>query len=135
MTNATATLPAANPAEIVRYAVEAYFPNIALVTAFAPEDFELIDLLVRVNPDVKIFWLKGSVPRDAAKAGIERIKSKHSVTPLRAESLAELTREWTITTVLTAARSASTFQTVDGLLLVNPFAKPTRRRDAGGVRG
>ncbi len=46
-----------SPQAIVAWAVERFFPDIALACSFGAEDVALVDMLVKVRPDVKVFYL------------------------------------------------------------------------------
>lgn len=43
--------------EVLEWATETFYPNIALASSFGAEDVVLIDMLQKINPDVQIFTL------------------------------------------------------------------------------
>jgi hypothetical protein len=102
-------------ARILRQAIDRHFPRLALVLIGAPREADLVDLLVRVNPDVKIF------ARDTRT--IEAVKARYYVTPLRASgTVAAIAREWDLEAVLTTDQNAVAQIGRDGLLRINPLA-------------
>lgn len=50
-------LEEASPEQIVSWALDTYHPNLALASSFGLEDVALIDMMVRVQPQVKVFYL------------------------------------------------------------------------------
>lgn len=52
-----AELEGRRPEEVLAWAVERFFPDIALACSFGAEDVALVHMLVRIRPDVKVFYL------------------------------------------------------------------------------
>ena len=50
-------LEGAEPEEIVRWAVETYYPKLTMATAFGPEGCVILSMLARVEPKVYVFNL------------------------------------------------------------------------------
>lgn len=109
---------------LLKQAIDRYFPRLALILSGAPREAELVDLLIRINPDVKIF------ARD--RATIEAIKSKYYVTPLRyARTVSAIAREWDLEAVLTTRINAVAERGHDGIIRINPLAA----RRAAALKG
>jgi len=47
----------ASPEEIIRWAVETYFPKLAMATAFGPEGCVILSMLAKIEPRVYVFNL------------------------------------------------------------------------------
>jgi hypothetical protein len=105
-------------ARIVRAAIDKHFPRLAVVVRLTREDDGLIDLVVRLHPEVRIFWIAGT------QADVERVKAKWYVTPLRAASLSEIADEWDVEAVLTSRASGAVYErdARTGLIRINPLA-------------
>ena len=57
LTEVNELLAEATPTEILRWAVERFFPRLTMATAFGPEGCILIHLLAEVEPRVRVFNL------------------------------------------------------------------------------
>jgi phosphoadenosine phosphosulfate reductase len=57
LTEVNSRLAAATPVEILRWAVDRYFPRLTMATAFGPEGCILIHLLAEIEPRVRVFNL------------------------------------------------------------------------------
>ncbi len=57
LTEANAKLADAKPWEILRWAVEAYYPRLTMATAFGPEGCAIIHMLAEIEPRVRVFNL------------------------------------------------------------------------------
>jgi hypothetical protein len=102
--------------ETLTGAIGHYFPDLALVAFGTPEDAVLIDLLVRVNPDVKILWL-------GDEAGLEAIKTKYYVTPIHVKgSLFRAIREWNLKAIVRSERREPALEKNGDLRIVRPLA-------------
>jgi predicted component of type VI protein secretion system len=102
-------------ARLLTQAIDRYFPRLALVLSGAPREAELVDLLIHIHPDVKIF------ARD--RATIEAIQSRHYVTPLRFRgTVASIAREWDLEAILTTRINAVAERGHDGIIRINPLA-------------
>jgi phosphoadenosine phosphosulfate reductase len=73
-------LAGATPQEILRWAVEAYFPRLTMATAFGPEGCAILHMLAEIEPRVRVFNLETGYQfpetlqlrdRIAARYGIE----------------------------------------------------------------
>lgn len=87
----SAELEHATPTEILRYAFEAY-PRIAISTAFGVEGCALIDLAVKVKPDVQVFTVDTGYLFPETLALKERLEAKYGLRVTvfsAAESVAE----------------------------------------------
>ncbi len=104
---------------LLRDAVRRHFPHIAVAATAAPEDLVLVDLLVRINPDVKILWF------DEDWAGAELVKSRYYVTPIRPGVFAEraLARRWNLHAIVTSARDSDEIERdrATGVTRVHPL--------------
>ncbi len=82
----------------LRGAIARHFPRIALVIE-GEADLPLVDQVVRINPDVKIFALDSDV--------IEPIKAKYYVTPIAVRgalvSEAQIARSWKLDALISTA--------------------------------
>jgi phosphoadenosine phosphosulfate reductase len=54
---AASRLTGAHPREILRWAVETYYPKLTMATAFGPEGCMIIHLLAEIEPRVRVFNL------------------------------------------------------------------------------
>ena len=89
--------PRSGQAPSLRGAIARHFPRIALVIE-GQADLPLVDRVVRINPDVKIFALDQNV--------IEPIKAKYYVTPIPVRgalaSEAQIARSWKLDALISA---------------------------------
>src|SRR5580692_7850941 len=53
----SARLESATPQEIIRWAVERYFPKLTMATAFGPEGCVILHLLAEIEPRTPVFNL------------------------------------------------------------------------------
>lgn len=51
-------LETASPQEVLRWAVEAYFPKLTMATAFGPEGCVILHMLAEIEPRVRVFNLE-----------------------------------------------------------------------------
>src|SRR4051812_24054496 len=56
-TGANERLQGATPVEILRWAVEAFFPRLTMATAFGPEGCVILPMLSEIEPRVRVFNL------------------------------------------------------------------------------
>jgi len=68
-----------NANRILKDAIDEHFPHIALVASDTPEDRVLIDLVVRVNPDVRIFRLGREIRGLLTEEAFARQRGLHAV--------------------------------------------------------
>src|SRR3954471_4070110 len=52
-----AQFEAATPREILRWAVEAFYPRLTMATAFGPEGCAILHMLAQIEPKVRVFNL------------------------------------------------------------------------------
>src|SRR5262249_45415795 len=51
-------LEGATPQDVLRWAVETYFPRLTMATAFGPEGCAILHMLAEIEPSVRIFNLE-----------------------------------------------------------------------------
>ena len=69
----------ATPEEIIAWAVEAYFPKLAMATAFGPEGCLIVSMLAKIEPRVYVFNLdSGYQFKETLETG-DRIAKKYGV--------------------------------------------------------
>src|SRR3954467_11040227 len=56
-TATNARLEGETPREILRWAVEAFFPKLTMATAFGPEGCVILHMLAQIEPRVRVFNL------------------------------------------------------------------------------
>jgi len=72
-------LEAATPEAILRWAVSAFGPDIALASSFGAEDVALIDMWWRIDRDVRVFTLDtGRLPEETYEV-MERIRDRYGI--------------------------------------------------------
>src|SRR5882724_7105973 len=57
-TEENARLEGATPREILRWAVEAFYPRLTMATAFGPEGCVILHMLAEIEPRVRVFNLE-----------------------------------------------------------------------------
>jgi phosphoadenosine phosphosulfate reductase len=68
-----------SPEEILKWALEHYGEKVALACSFGAEDVVLVDLAVKLNPNIHIFTLDtGRLPQETYEV-MERIREKYKV--------------------------------------------------------
>jgi phosphoadenosine phosphosulfate reductase len=58
LTEANERLQGASPQEILRWAVEAFYPRLTMATAFGPEGCVILHMLAEIEPRVRVFNLE-----------------------------------------------------------------------------
>ena len=76
---AAAQLAAASPHEILRWAVDTYFPRLTMATAFGAEGCCLIHMLAEIEPRVRIFNLETGYQFPETLELRERIKARYGI--------------------------------------------------------
>jgi phosphoadenosine phosphosulfate reductase len=65
--------------EIVRWALDAFHPKIALASSFGAEDVALIDMLVKANPKARIFTLDTGRLNQETYDVMDKVREKYRV--------------------------------------------------------
>lgn len=66
--------------EVVAWALSEYHPNIAMASSFGAEDVVLVDMMVKIRPDAKIFTLDtGRLPQETYDV-IQALRDKYNIT-------------------------------------------------------
>lgn len=66
--------------EVVAWALTEYHPDIAMASSFGAEDVVLVDMMVKVRPDAKIFTLDtGRLPQETYDV-MQALRDKYSIT-------------------------------------------------------
>jgi phosphoadenosine phosphosulfate reductase len=73
-------LEGASPEEIIRWAVQTYFPKLAMATAFGPEGCVILSMLARIEPRVYVFNLETGYQFRETLETRERIAEKYGIT-------------------------------------------------------
>ena len=72
-------LESQNAEQVLRWAVETFFPKIGFASSFGAEDVAVIHLLVQINPKVKIFTLDtGRLPEETYDV-MDQIRQKYGI--------------------------------------------------------
>ncbi len=69
--------------EVIGWAIEQFHPDIALACSFGAEDVALVDMLVKIKPDAKIFYLDTEVLFPETLQVRDQIVERYSIKPLR----------------------------------------------------
>jgi len=80
------------PQDVLRYALEQYFPSIVLACSFGPEDVVLGDMMFQINPKASLFYLDTDFLFKETHDVRERIVAKYNLAP---EQLIEMKPEFT----------------------------------------
>ena len=72
-------LEGAEPEEIVRWAVETYYPKLTMATAFGPEGCVILSMLARVEPKVYVFNLDTGYQFQETLEMRDRIAEKYGI--------------------------------------------------------
>jgi thioredoxin-dependent adenylylsulfate APS reductase len=67
------------PKEVLEWALDTFHPKIALASSFSAEDVVLIDMLWRINPEVKIFTLDTGRLHQETYDLIDEIRKRYGV--------------------------------------------------------
>src|SRR3989304_249104 len=68
-----------SPQEVLRWALERFHPNISLAASFGAEDVALIDMLVKLNPEARVFCLETGRLHQETYDVIDRIREKYGI--------------------------------------------------------
>lgn len=69
--------------DVLAWAIEQFHPDIALACSFGAEDMALVDMLVKIKPDAKIFYLDTGVLFPETLQVRDRIVERYGIEPLR----------------------------------------------------
>src|SRR4249919_2131244 len=76
---ANGRLVGAHPQEILRWAVETFYPRLTMATAFGPEGCAIIHMLAEIEPRVRVFNLDTGYQFKETLEVRERIKEKYGI--------------------------------------------------------
>jgi phosphoadenosine phosphosulfate reductase len=76
---ANQTLAGASPQEILRWAVDAYYPRLTMATAFGPEGCAIIHMLSEIEPRVRVFNLDTGYQFAETLQVRERIRERYGI--------------------------------------------------------
>ncbi len=65
--------------EVLRWALKTYHPRIALASSFGAEDVVLIDMMVKINPNARIFTLDTGRLNQETYDVMDRIREKYRI--------------------------------------------------------
>ena len=71
------------PQETLAWAVEHFFPRLALACSFGAEDVALVDMLWRLEPRVTVFYLDTGLLFPETLEVKARVEEKYGITPVR----------------------------------------------------
>ncbi len=71
------------PQEILEWAIKEFHPNIAFACSFGAEDVALVDMIVKINPETRIFYLDTNLLFKETYETIERVKERYRISPVR----------------------------------------------------
>ncbi len=80
-----------SPQEVIGWALDNFHPHISLACSFGAEDVVLLDMLVKIRKDARIFYLDTGLLFKETYDVIERVKEKYGIQPEKYE--AEITLE------------------------------------------
>jgi len=72
-----------DPSLAIKWAVDNFHPDVALACSFGAEDVALVDMLVKVKPDARIFYLDTGLLFKETYDVIGRINKKYGIQPER----------------------------------------------------
>jgi phosphoadenosine phosphosulfate reductase len=75
----TAQLEGNNAEQVLKWAAEMFYPKIALASSFGAEDVVLIDMLQKINPDIKIVTLDTGRLNQETYDLIDEIRKKYNL--------------------------------------------------------
>jgi len=80
----------ATPQEVLEWGIERFFPDIALACSFGAEDVVLVDMIVRINPETRIFYLDTDLLFKETYQVRDRLIEKYGVKPVAYKALITL---------------------------------------------
>lgn len=81
--NASDTLEGKGAEDAVRWALENFCPDLALACSFGAEDVALVDMLAKINPTVKIFYLDTDLLFKETYEVRDKLIKKYGISPIR----------------------------------------------------
>ncbi len=72
-----------SPQEILKWAIDEFYPEIALACSFGAEDVALVDMVVKINPDTRIFYLDTNLLFKETYEVRDRLIEKYRISPVR----------------------------------------------------
>src|SRR5689334_24725700 len=79
LAEANAKLEHATPWDILRWAVEAFFPRLTMATAFGPEGCVILHMLSEIEPRVRVFNLETGYQFAETLALRDRIAERYGI--------------------------------------------------------
>lgn len=79
--------------DAVRWAVGNFYPELALACSFGAEDVALVDMLTRVNPKVRIFYLDTDLLFKETYEVRDRLIKRYGISPIRYASAMTLNEQ------------------------------------------
>lgn len=68
-----------SPEEVLKWAFQTFHPRIALASSFGAEDVLLIDMMVKINPEARIFTLDTGRLNQETYEVMDRIREKYRI--------------------------------------------------------
>src|SRR5437870_1946525 len=72
-------LTGAHPREVLRWAVETFYPRLTMATAFGPEGCVILHMLAEIEPRVRVFNLETGYQFPETLALRDRIKERYGI--------------------------------------------------------
>jgi phosphoadenosine phosphosulfate reductase len=69
-----------SPQEVLAWALDRFHPGIALASSFGAEDVALIDMLVKINPQARVFSLDTGRLNQETYDVMDRVREKYGIT-------------------------------------------------------
>src|SRR5689334_17987310 len=79
LSEANARLQEASPEEILRWAVDRFYPKLTMATAFGPEGCAILHMLAQVEPRVRVFNLETGYQFAETLALRDRIAERYGI--------------------------------------------------------
>jgi len=86
LVEASRRLSGANPSEILRWAVDTYFPRLTMATAFGPEGCVILHMLSEIEPQVRVFNLETGYQFPETLELRDRIAERYGIELIRPET-------------------------------------------------
>lgn len=81
------------PREVLAWALERYRPDIALACSFGAEDVVLVDMISRIRPDAKVFYLDTDLFFPETYAVRDRLVERYNVNLIRFSAVKSLSEQ------------------------------------------
>ncbi|MBI5559778.1 MAG: phosphoadenylyl-sulfate reductase [Deltaproteobacteria bacterium] len=91
------SLEGKDPKEAIKWALDNFQPDVSLACSFGAEDVALVDMLVKVNPKARIFYLDTGLLFKETYELIDRVAEKYGIKPEKyssAISVKDMEREY-----------------------------------------